>query len=826
MKHSPTTLESVRDQMRAEWNDRAREDAHYFVAFGRRDQDDDGFFETGAALAKELESELKRLPPAAPSTRRALEIGCGPGRLMRPLSRHFGEIHGIDVSDEMIARAKHNLREIPHAYPRAASGSDLSAFSDGYFDFVYSYAVFQHIPSAEVVLSYLRETARVLKPGGVARLQINGLPRTAKAYTTWEGVRIQADEVRALASELGVRLLSLTGVGTQYMWTTWQKPTEAQEPPDAVPEASGTTRPAASGGVTCASSSASTCRIRAISNAFSSEQAVPATGRLACAALSIEGLPDGCDLNSLHVRIDGAPGEVCYIGPRSQNGMTQVNVFLPAKLRTGLLPVTLEWQGRRLCGEHPVRVIPAGPAVPRLTALSDAVNLLSPQHIDSGLMKATIEEVDDIDTFRATVDGVPATEIETFQTDPLAERWEVNFGVPKGTRSGGHVLEIGLGRRLLVRTGILTCLALTSLFAADTPESLLRAALRAETGSVTLPKGTIELSREILLAPKAHDLDIRGDGTTIKAAATFRGRALLVVQSGSRNVNIHDLALDGNRDAVGRFTSLPPTGTLLSRVVANNGILVESSDSVHITRLKAAHVAGFTVLVSGGKGMSASEVEITESGGLSLQRRNNGSGGIALEDGTTDFDIRNNRFGGIRGVGVTLRGVDRGVVSDNDFVVIARAAIQSDSSAHLTVENNVIHRVGVPVAEADGPPVCIRFEHTNDSTVRGNNCAETLTGAMALGGSNNKVTGNHFTSLNISHDDAPGIWLAPDAKGNTVENNEITGSGMEAHCVGAAPGLAANANRVGKNECAGEASVARFFGNQRGPRISRALGAE
>jgi hypothetical protein len=83
-------------------------------------------------------------------------------------------------------------------------------------------------------------------------------------------------------------------------------------------------------------------------------------------------------------------------------------VFLPAGVRTGLLPVRVEWHGQRLCPDRYMRVIPPGPSVPRLTALSDAVNLLSPQRIESGLIKATIEEVDAIETFRGEVDGIPA----------------------------------------------------------------------------------------------------------------------------------------------------------------------------------------------------------------------------------------------------------------------------------------------------------------------------------------------------------------------------------------------------------------------------------
>ena len=50
------------------------------------------------------------------------------------------------------------------------AGRDLAAFADESFDLVYSYAVFQHIPSRDVVMQYLREARRVLKPGGLLAL--------------------------------------------------------------------------------------------------------------------------------------------------------------------------------------------------------------------------------------------------------------------------------------------------------------------------------------------------------------------------------------------------------------------------------------------------------------------------------------------------------------------------------------------------------------------------------------------------------------------------------------------------------------------------------
>jgi hypothetical protein len=175
---------------------------------------------------------------------------------------------------------------------------------------------------------------------------------------------------------------------------------------------------------------------------------------LACVAASVENLAAGCDLNSLAALINETPGRVCYIGPRGQNGFSQVNVFLPNGVRTGLLPLRFEWRDESLTEAKYVRVIRPGPSVPRLTALTDAVNLMSATRIESGLVKASIEEVDAIEGFAATVDGATVENVETFRADPLTERWEVNFSVPRSVAAGGHVLEISLGSRILAKMGI------------------------------------------------------------------------------------------------------------------------------------------------------------------------------------------------------------------------------------------------------------------------------------------------------------------------------------------------------------------------------------
>src|SRR5262245_28375252 len=307
----------VLDRMRADWNRRAGEDAYYYVAFGRHDQDDEEFFASAADVVRALTWELKRLPGRAA----ALEIGSGPGRLMRPMSRHFAEIHGVDVSDEMIRMAQCHLANTPNAHLLHGSGSDLAMFPDAKFDFVYSYAVFQHIPSADVVFHYLREAWRVLKPDGILRCQINGLSRHAKQYDTWSGVRISPEEIHAFTREQNFQLLALENIWTQYMWITCRKP-----PATPVAYRAGAT-------------------IRSISNAHTGEAVAPASGALAAISLWIESLPPDGDLNHLVVTAERLECPLTFIGP-PENGLSQVNAALPEGLRTGYVPIEVRWHGQ------------------------------------------------------------------------------------------------------------------------------------------------------------------------------------------------------------------------------------------------------------------------------------------------------------------------------------------------------------------------------------------------------------------------------------------------------------------------------------------------
>src|ERR1700735_3696822 len=300
----------VSARMRDDWNARAREDAGYYVAFGRRDQDDAEFYATATEMVGSLESELRRVPLSKRGSWRALEIGCGPGRLMRPMSRHFVEIDGVDVSDEMISLARQRLSDLPNAHPHPPDGASLSLFPEETFEFVYSYAVFQHIPSREVVLQYLRETHRVMQTGGLARLQVHGLPQgVGIAYDTWAGARFSSSEIMEFAREHDLQVLALEGVGTQYMWTSWRKQ------PRGWSSAQGSKEPDTQ------------LRIRRITNAGSSEPVAPSRGRWASISIWVENIPADAGLHHLRVTVGTSFGTITYIGPPDNMGLQQLNVI-------------------------------------------------------------------------------------------------------------------------------------------------------------------------------------------------------------------------------------------------------------------------------------------------------------------------------------------------------------------------------------------------------------------------------------------------------------------------------------------------------------------
>jgi SAM-dependent methyltransferase len=159
---------------RREWNDLALEDGMWAV---HSDPDRRGswtpedFYATG-------EHEIARAMQALgehdllPRTGRALDFGCGLGRLTRALASRFDEVVGVDASRTMIDDATRHNADLDNCRFVLNERSDLSPLPSESFDFVLSFITLQHVSSRAAIRAYIREFARVTAPGGIIVFQL------------------------------------------------------------------------------------------------------------------------------------------------------------------------------------------------------------------------------------------------------------------------------------------------------------------------------------------------------------------------------------------------------------------------------------------------------------------------------------------------------------------------------------------------------------------------------------------------------------------------------------------------------------------------------
>ncbi len=102
---------------------------------------------------------------------RALDFGCGVGRLSQALAEHFEEVVGVDIATSMVELANRYNRFPGRCSYRVSTGRRLVGLDDAGFDFALSLIVLQHV-GADLAKGYIGELLRVLRPGGVAFFQL------------------------------------------------------------------------------------------------------------------------------------------------------------------------------------------------------------------------------------------------------------------------------------------------------------------------------------------------------------------------------------------------------------------------------------------------------------------------------------------------------------------------------------------------------------------------------------------------------------------------------------------------------------------------------
>lgn len=155
-----------------DWRKWGREDPYFGVlaspefARDRIAANRAAFFESGEQFVAAL------LAGRREPLRRALDHGCGTGRLTLPFARRAGEVVALDVSPDMLAEAARNADEAGLNNVRFEQADDALSRATGQFDLVNSHLVLQHVPVRRGLRVFSGLLDR-LAPGGLFHISVS-----------------------------------------------------------------------------------------------------------------------------------------------------------------------------------------------------------------------------------------------------------------------------------------------------------------------------------------------------------------------------------------------------------------------------------------------------------------------------------------------------------------------------------------------------------------------------------------------------------------------------------------------------------------------------
>jgi SAM-dependent methyltransferase len=210
-------------EQRAWWDGAAKANAASAVLSNKSSWDADEFYASGDAWLDEVRA-FAGAHDVQLTGKRALDFGCGLGRMSAALGKHFSVVVGLDISSEMVGRAQDALLDrenlvfsILDSYP--------FPFASKTFDLVFSTIVIQHI-SEPHNLRYIAEFFRVTAPGGYTLF--DAPVAVTPEQDPGAGIFIcPEDGIMHVAQENGMRLIAtrdFPATSTRHLQYIFRKP--------------------------------------------------------------------------------------------------------------------------------------------------------------------------------------------------------------------------------------------------------------------------------------------------------------------------------------------------------------------------------------------------------------------------------------------------------------------------------------------------------------------------------------------------------------------------------------------------------------------------
>lgn len=129
------------------------------------------FFHSGEQYISSLLGLINKYLTDTPIDGRALDFGCGVGRLAIPLARNFEEVVGVDIAESMLSLARANAEKAQLGNIELVLSDDTLSQVTGPFDLVNTFIVLQHIPPERGLL-LIRRLIELTRIGGISSLQL------------------------------------------------------------------------------------------------------------------------------------------------------------------------------------------------------------------------------------------------------------------------------------------------------------------------------------------------------------------------------------------------------------------------------------------------------------------------------------------------------------------------------------------------------------------------------------------------------------------------------------------------------------------------------